>query len=68
MAARNLEIGRMVKGKAQVSFAELVTGWQVIRPIRALVFAADYLVWQSNPVGYHLTNFLFHLTTTLVVS
>ena len=36
------------------------------RPIASLSFAFDAGVWGVNPVGYHLTNTLLQVTTTLL--
>jgi len=35
------------------------------RPISVLSFQFDYLVWGSNPFGYHLTNLLLHILVTV---
>jgi len=36
-------------------------------PVTWLSFAADYAVWGLNPIGYHLTNNIFHALNTFVV-
>ena len=36
-------------------------------PLTWLSFAVDYQIWERNPLGYHLTNLLLHLATTLLV-
>lgn len=37
------------------------------RPFVTLSFRIDHLFWKLNPLGYHLTNLLFHLSNTLLV-
>jgi Flp pilus assembly protein TadD len=37
------------------------------QPLAWLTFGADYLVWGLDPRGYHLTNLLVHLASTLLV-
>jgi protein O-mannosyl-transferase len=32
------------------------------RPLIPFSYLADYLIWGLNPLGYHLTNIIFHLT------
>jgi Flp pilus assembly protein TadD len=41
--------------------------WLGQRPVVALSFALDYALWKGNPRGYHLANFLLHLSCTLGV-
>ncbi|MBV9893078.1 MAG: hypothetical protein JO020_02795 [Chloroflexi bacterium] len=36
------------------------------RPIASLSFAADYALWGTNPVGYHVTNILLQLAATVL--
>jgi hypothetical protein len=48
----------------QTTFAE---GELVYRPLVSLSFAADFAIWGFNPVGYHLTNLVLHVGTTLAV-
>ncbi len=36
-------------------------------PLTWTTFAIDYLVWELNPFGYHLTNVFLHTLTVLVV-
>jgi len=35
------------------------------RPISVLSFQFDYLVWGTNPFGYHLTNLFLHILVTV---
>lgn len=37
------------------------------RPVVTLSYFADFFLWGKRPVGYHLTNVLLHLATTLAV-
>jgi len=38
------------------------------RPLLALSFFADYQVWGTNPAGFHLTNLLLHVLSSLLVA
>ena len=38
-------------------FTDLVSLWM---PLTWLTLGLDYVIWGMNPVGYHLTNILFH--------
>ncbi|HOO55614.1 MAG TPA: tetratricopeptide repeat protein [bacterium] len=35
-------------------------------PLRMLSYAVDYHFWQFNPVGYHITNIVFHCLNTIL--
>jgi len=37
------------------------------RPMIAYLYGLDFLVWKLNPLGYHLTNIIFHLANVLLV-
>ena len=37
------------------------------RPVQGLSLMIDYFFWGSNPVGYHIANFLLHLLCALLV-
>ena len=37
------------------------------QPIRVLSYAVDYYFWNLNPLGYHITNILFYLLTSVIV-
>lgn len=43
------------------------SGFVSYRPITALSFFLDYAIWGKTPFGYHLTNLLLHILTTLLV-
>lgn len=37
------------------------------RPFAVFSFLIDYIIWGTNPVGWHLTNLLLHLANTLLL-
>lgn len=37
------------------------------RPISLLSFAIDYKLWGENPPGFHLTNLLIHIASTILI-
>ncbi len=37
------------------------------RPVLSLISFVDYKMWGTHPLGYHLTNLLFHFLNTLCV-
>jgi len=37
------------------------------QPIRVLSYAVDYYFWKLNPVGYHITNMLFYILTSITI-
>ncbi|MCK5594683.1 tetratricopeptide repeat protein [bacterium] len=42
-------------------------GGTFYRPIVSLSFLIDYSIWKGNPVGYHLTNLLLHVTNAILL-
>lgn len=46
-------------------FFSLANGVEYL-PLRDLTYALDYLVWGSNPVGFHLTNLIFYTGNVLL--
>jgi tetratricopeptide (TPR) repeat protein len=46
-------------------FGDRYTGYY--RPFPNLTFLLDRYLWGQNPAGYHLTNIIFHVLTTLCV-
>ncbi|HYW88916.1 MAG TPA: hypothetical protein VFB50_14165, partial [Chloroflexota bacterium] len=42
-------------------------GEVVYRPFVSLTFGLDYAIWGLNAFGYHFTNLLFHVATTVCV-
>jgi hypothetical protein len=43
------------------------SGSVAYRPVLSATYFVDYALWQLNPFGYHLTNFLLHLATSLLI-
>ena len=37
------------------------------RPITTLTFLLDQMIWKSSPLGYHLTNIIFHTLNTCLL-
>ena len=37
------------------------------RPILSLLYVLNYKMWGINPIGFHLTNILLHLASTIVL-
>jgi len=37
------------------------------RPLTSLTFALDYQFWRLNPIGFHLTNWLLHTASAIVL-
>jgi tetratricopeptide (TPR) repeat protein len=37
------------------------------QPVRVLSYAVDYYFWGLNPLGYHITNILFYILTSIMV-
>lgn len=37
------------------------------RPLLLVTFSVDYHIWGLNPVGYHITNTLFHIVVAFLV-
>ena len=37
------------------------------RPLPNLTFLLDYTIWDQNPFGFHLTNIVFHVLSTITV-
>ena len=40
---------------------------QYFRPLISLSFFLDLLLWGMNPLGFHLTNVIFHILTSILV-
>src|SRR3989338_8816354 len=38
------------------------------RPAQTLMNRLDYTLWGARPVGFHLTNLLFHLANALLIA
>ena len=39
----------------------------VYRPLQMSIYLIDYHLWRLNPLGYHLTNIMFHVFAALVL-
>ena len=37
------------------------------RPLQTMTYAIDFSFWGNNPIGFHLTNILLHLSAVLLV-
>jgi len=37
------------------------------RPLITITYALDYRLWKLNPLGYHLSNMIFHFITCLLI-
>jgi len=48
-------------------FFKNVDGFNVYRPMTALINMLDYSIWALNPFGYHLTNFILHFIVTSLI-
>jgi|AGTN01.2.fsa_nt_gi hypothetical protein len=44
-----------------------VPGFQLYRPVLGLTFVVDFLLWQTNPLGYHLTSTLLYAGNVLLL-
>ncbi len=42
-------------------------GTQFYRPFISLTLALDYALWKANPAGYHLTNFLYQVASSIML-
>lgn len=49
----------MVEGANKIS--------NMYRPFLITSFAFDHLIWNNNPVGYHLTSIFLHLSNTILI-
>jgi len=39
---------------------------ETYRPVTALSYMMDYLVWKTNPMGFHITNILLHMLASIL--
>lgn len=44
-----------------------VPGFQLYRPVLGMTFVVDFLLWQVNPLGYHLTSTLLYAGNVLLL-
>ncbi len=42
-------------------------GTQFYRPFISLTLALDYALWKANPAGYHVTNFLYQVASSIML-
>ncbi len=42
-------------------------GTQFYRPFISLTLALDYALWKANPAGYHITNFLYQVASSILL-
>jgi len=45
----------------------LVKDESFYRPLARVLFALNYLFWETNPVAYHITNILLHYLNSLII-
>ena len=45
----------------------LFSHFSLYRPLRWFTYTAEYYLWGLNPLGYHLTNILLHVSCTLLL-
>lgn len=50
---------------SEFQLKETQTGFY--RPLLLTSFLVDYHIWQLSPMGYHLTNLLLHIATTILL-
>ncbi len=65
----NVFLQQVIKNPAVIFSSDYFksSGENTFRPIVTLSYALDYLIWQFNPTGYHLTNFLIHLLNSVLI-
>lgn len=44
-----------------------ITFDRMYRPLQVLSYALDYRIWRLNPLGFHLTNILLHLFSSILI-
>lgn len=42
-------------------------GTQFYRPFISITLALDYLLWKANPTGYHITNFIYQVASSILL-
>lgn len=52
--------------KASV-FGGKLEGGKFYRPLQLFSYSIDYSFWKLNPLGYHISNIIFHLLNALLV-
>lgn len=41
--------------------------FHIYRPIQMVSYMADYAAWELNPVGYHVTNIVLHISAAILL-
>jgi protein O-mannosyl-transferase len=66
-------LSRVFHGYPMLLLTNFYSNWmqaantEFYRPLISLSLAWDYLFWQNNAIGYHLTNLLFHICSTILL-
>lgn len=64
---------KVFNGHADLLVQNFYTNWvqaqgtQFYRPFISLTLALDYAFWKANPVGYHITNFLYQVASSILL-
>ncbi|MBS2002720.1 MAG: hypothetical protein JST44_14515 [Cyanobacteria bacterium SZAS LIN-5] len=64
---------KVFNGHADLLLQNFYTNWvqaqgtQFYRPLISLTLALDYLFWKANPVGYHITNLLYQIASSILL-
>lgn len=64
---------KVFNGHADLLLQNFYTNWvqaqgtQFYRPLISLTLALDYLFWRANPVGYHITNLLYQIASSILL-
>ncbi|MGB2600179.1 MAG: hypothetical protein WBC99_07025 [Candidatus Omnitrophota bacterium] len=53
--------------KAFTSATTLYGNVNYYRPVQTVSYMADYFLWGKEPLGFHLTNVIFHVACVLLV-
>lgn len=59
---KNMNITKLLEGSYPPKFQG-----KVYRPVKGVIAAADYKIWQANTFGYHLQAIVLNLAITIVV-
>jgi len=62
---QNEDIRSMSPGNLKKMFTSSYVA--MYQPLTEISYALDYLIWELNPFGYHLTNLLLHLIAVIIV-
>lgn len=52
---------------SDVGYLDVDKGYSYYRPLQILSYMADYSLWKFNVFGYHLTNIILHILTSIVL-